>query len=49
MSPILGNIVLYPKMVMEKLGGREGVSPEDGSKSRNHIRRGKKVKKETPN
>ena len=49
MSPILGNIVLHPKMVMEKLGGREGVGPEDGSKSRNHIRRGKKVEKETPN
>lgn len=49
MSPILGNIVLYPKMVMEKLGGWKGVGLEDGSKSWNHIRRRKKVKKETSN
>ena len=46
MSPILGNIVLYPKMVMEKLGGWEGVGLENGSKSRNHIRCGEKVKEE---
>ena len=35
---LAGNLVLYPSMVVEKLGGREGVRSSHGPQSRHHLR-----------
>ena len=42
----VGDPVLHSPVVVEELGGGQGVRPADGSQPRHHLRRGEEAEKE---